>query len=55
MQRKSRNLDINMINVANQEYLSEFDFFYEYAIDMDKKYFEEKIRKCKENKQIKIM
>ena len=52
---QSRNLDINMINVANREYLSEFDFFYEYAIDMDKKYFEEKIRKCKENKQIKIM
>ena len=52
---QSRNIDINMHNVINENYLTVSDFFFKYAINMNKEYFNDKIQKCKENRELNIM
>ena len=41
---QSRNIDINMHNVINENYLTVSDFFFKYAINMNKEYFNDKIQ-----------
>ena len=51
---QSKSIEINIYNATNENYLTIYDFFFKYAINMDKKYFTDKIQKSKEMNQINV-